>query len=111
MRYRSVALGFVIALSPVGCGTVNNLTRPLPPTKADLEKPGPSVPLGVWNDDAQKSSRQVYGGVRGEWAELKALRWNDEYSFLNPIAIALYAIDLPLTLVGDTLTLPYTVPA
>jgi uncharacterized protein YceK len=49
---------------------------------------------------------RVYGGVRQDWASLQMVA-RDETAMSWPYA-PLVAVDLPLSAVGDTLTLPYT---
>jgi uncharacterized protein YceK len=84
MRCRTAWIaGLVAAAALSGCGTFNNLTR---------SEEG--VPL-------------AYGGVRGEWSDLTGMRWDHEYAFVNLIWLPMLAVDLPLTTVGDTITLPY----
>lgn len=97
MICRSVRLipPFVAFLS-VGCGTAHNLN---PTGEALIKGPG--------QDDPSKTTR-VFGGVRSDLTGLTTLSWNDEYSFLNFIVLPFYVADLPLSLVGDTVTLPYT---
>jgi uncharacterized protein YceK len=85
------------ALVPVGCGTVHN-----------LNPAGETLIKGPGQDEPPKTTR-VFGGVRSDWKGMNTLNWNDEYSFLNFVVLPLYVADLPLSLIGDTVTLPYTV--
>ena len=119
MNYRTIALGVAVAFTNTGCGTVNNLTRPIEPSEK-RETRDPSE-WRVWDPECGDTPgmpvRQVYGGVRGELALLKDLREggpagaDPTYAFLNIIPFSMTVVDLPLTAVGDTLTLPYTIPA
>ncbi len=110
-RQAAMGLAAVLALAAGGCGTMNNLH---PPAKADPEAPAP-VP------------RSVYGGVAldarvgGKWlaAPFTAERL-PQVSLVESavdstckvgIAAWVLAVDLPLSAVADTLTLPVTIPA
>src|SRR4051794_22631 len=76
-HHKRLVLGFAAALLSGGCGTVNNLTR------ADSSGEGGA---------AREPRPRIYGGVRGEWSELKAMRFDDVYCF-NLIWLPLYALD------------------
>jgi uncharacterized protein YceK len=91
---RRTPAGWVLlstALLCAGCGTIHNLT----PNRQTSEGEIPA---------------RVYGGVQGEWGELQAMRFDDVHC-MNLIFLPLYLIDLPLSAIGDTLTLPWTIPA
>ena len=83
-----------------GCGTVRNFTP-------------------VWNDDRPTGCQAaIYGGVRTDVAEIKtAVRDlgrfpnSDSPVLANSTTIVCNTVDTPLSLVGDTVTLRYTVPA
>ena len=49
----------------------------------------------------------MFGGVRGEWKDLATARYDDVYC-INLLFLPLRVMDLPLSVIGDTLTLPYT---
>ena len=71
-------------ISLLGCGTVINVIQP-------------GRPCAIYDHP------QVYGGVR---LHAEHTVWRDPpWSFLFSL------IDLPLSVAGDTITLPYTVPA
>jgi uncharacterized protein YceK len=73
-----------------GCGTIGNI-------------------VGVANGATE---RVVYGGVRGDWdAAWDLLVAHEKYLDELPFLGETFALDLPLSAVGDTLTLPITVPA
>lgn len=92
MTGRTLAgLGFVLALVASGCGTASNLN---PPTQSSGEE--------------RPRQTRVYGGVRQSWADLKGLDFSD-VACINLYFLPFYLADLPLSLIGDTLTLPYTV--
>jgi uncharacterized protein YceK len=113
-RQAAVGLGAAIAFALVGCGTVNNLR---PQRKPDKDNPNAAA-LGV---------KGVYGGVgldaRAATAMLAGVFSTEaqpQESLLVSamdapckvgIATWLLAVDLPLSAVADTLTLPMTVPA
>lgn len=92
------ALAAAVALAGLGggCGTVDNIRRPvLPPPN---------------NPNAQVC--RVYGGVRGDWAVMAEYPWGNAPTFLDYIVVPAMAVaDLALTGVGDTVTLPYTAAA
>jgi uncharacterized protein YceK len=104
-------LAAVLAVALGGCGTMNNLR---PPEKGDREEPAPAGP-------------SVYGGVGldarvgAKWlAAAFAAERLPQVSFLESavdstckVGIGTYvlAVDLPLSAVADTLTLPVTIPA
>ena len=80
-----------ITLLAGGCGTVAN-TAVLPP---------------------EEGGKQVYGGVRVDWeaarhvvAEISGDYPRSPFLFVS----GLLAVDLPLSAIGDTVTLPYTIP-
>ncbi|HEX3149793.1 MAG TPA: hypothetical protein VHR66_17080 [Gemmataceae bacterium] len=85
----------VIALTLLGggCGTLVNTTSYAP-------------------DEVNPGQRRIYGGVvwdlRGEY---RALTTPFPHYFLgiNPPMIIAYLLDLPLSAIGDTITLPITI--
>jgi hypothetical protein len=90
-----LALVLVAALCG-GCGTLDNIKRP---TFAPPNKP-----------DAQVV--RVYGGVHGDWAIMTHYDWSRTASYLDYAFIPLMAgADLVFDVVGDTVTLPYTLVA
>jgi uncharacterized protein YceK len=52
-----------------------------------------------WTDD--EGGKRVYGGVRAELGQIKEAE--------GPADAARMALDLPLTVIGDTITLPFTI--
>ena len=80
---------FVAAVLCGGCGTLKNL-NPTPTGEGEIPPP-----------------TRIYGGVRQDWTELKTLDFGD-VACINLYFLPLYLADLPLSLIGDTLTLPYT---
>ncbi|HEX4613027.1 MAG TPA: YceK/YidQ family lipoprotein [Urbifossiella sp.] len=79
---RTWSIWAAMAVFPVlgGCGTLNNVTEQAPAVRA-------------------------YGGVRRDWEVLKMVQEDDSrimWAFVPSLVV-----DLPLSLVGDTLTLPY----
>ena len=91
MNYRTaLVLGFVsIALLCGGCGTVENLREATPPKY-----------------NTGESWKTVYGGVQKDYSYISECR---DVDFKNPHDPWLVILDLPFTLIGDTITLPYTV--
>ena len=83
----------VFAVLSSGCGTLHNLPRP-----------GPAPMLGPGDPGSR-----TYGGVRADWDMITGKHFDDEYRLvLRKFTAPIFALDLPLTLIGDTLTLPYT---
>jgi uncharacterized protein YceK len=114
-RQAAMGLGALLAFALGGCGTVNNLR---PPPKKDKDNPNAAA-LGT---------KAVYGGVGLDarvGTELLASafgaerRQAQESLFVAAVdgpckagvAAWLLAVDLPLSAVADTLTLPVTVPS
>jgi uncharacterized protein YceK len=86
----ALVLGFIsIVLLGGGCGTVENLQEATQPSH---------------HFDA--SWNTVYGGVSKDYAHLQESR---DVTFKNPHDPWLMLLDLPFTLIGDTITLPYTI--
>lgn len=91
---RALMLAAALAALAAGCGTFDNVRRPLYP-----------APNGT---DEQVC--RVYGGVRGTWSTVTEYPWRDTPSYLDYVVIPLMAaLDLGLSGAADTLTLPYTV--
>lgn len=79
------ALTTFLLLALAGCGTVMDASG------------------ARWCSD-DGPSPHVFGGVRGDWRMLSG------DAFQAPILFPLCALDLPLSLAGDLLLLPVTVP-
>lgn len=92
----TVAAGVAaLALVAAGCGTVNNLTGP-----------GKDGLFG------RTSEPRIYGGVQDELSVASEMVWNNPQSVaMNVMIITLFGLDFPLTVIGDTVTLPLTIPA
>jgi uncharacterized protein YceK len=94
---RAAALG-VAVLFVCGCGTIANLE---------------TGPRQGWNNVL------IYGGVRrdvqsaGKWID-HSWTWGDNLDVIQDlgtvVGVGLVGIDVPLSAIGDTLTLPVTVP-
>lgn len=95
LRRMWLALPFVALLS-AGCGTVQNLN--------------PTKDVFVWGaGPGEQNITRVFGGVRVDLEGLSGLGLQDEYAALGLVILApFYVTDLPFSLVGDTITLPYT---
>jgi uncharacterized protein YceK len=112
MRKRvAIGLAGALACALAGCGTMNNLVPPPGDTKKEAPRP---------------DAARVYGGVEldarvgASW--LTAPFLNEPPANVGPVerfvdttckvGIGTYLlwVDLPLSAVGDTLTLPITVP-
>jgi uncharacterized protein YceK len=113
-RQAAVGLGVLLVFALGGCGTVNNLRSP---PKKDKDSPNAEV----------VGTKAVYGGVGLDarvGTELLAAAFGKERQAQESLFVAavdgpckvgvgawLLAVDLPLSAVADTLTLPVTVPA
>lgn len=103
MKINRIAICSVIfiLLSFFGCGTIGNFT------------PNRHVGRGeALNFD--KSKNEIYGGVQNDilWVHEKYVDDDEPTPILRyPLATLLFLIDLPLSIVGDTITLPITIPA
>jgi hypothetical protein len=96
-RWLGVAGVAAVALLGGGCGTCTNITTYAPP-------------------DLGEGQRRIYGGVRWD-IEGEVRAWNTPYpeTFrydwgINGPMILAYLMDLPLSAIADTFTLPVTVP-
>lgn len=87
-----------------GCGTVRNFEGPLPqPGHCEDDLGGLIGPAG---------GRQIYGGVPWDLAVgFECLTSTESSPFWRLIGAYLIVVDLPLSFVTDTLTLPWTVSA
>lgn len=93
---RTLVAAMVLVALCGGCGTIDNIRRPV--------MPAPN------STDAQVC--RVYGGVRGHWAAIADYPWRDTPCVLDYIVLpAMAVVDLGLSAVGDTFTLPYTIGA
>jgi uncharacterized protein YceK len=103
MSYRLIGwLLFAQTLTSAGCGTIVNLRRPVEPVD-------PNASPYVYHYD--RSGKQVYGGVR---YDLLAPDWDELLDLPHlpgPFAVIALLLELPLSAIADTLTLPITIPA
>jgi len=86
-----VVLAFMLTTAASGCGTMFNLAGE-EPWMIGLPRERQTAPFGGIDNDVRWLSR---GAPPNEW---------------RPWCIAAGAADMPLSLVGDILTLPYTIP-
>jgi uncharacterized protein YceK len=105
------SLAAVLAVALGGCGTMNNLR---PPEKGDKESPapaGPSVYGGV-GLDAQVGAKWLAAAFMAErLPQVSFLESAVDSTCKVGIGAYVLAVDLPLSAVADTLTLPVTIPA
>jgi uncharacterized protein YceK len=97
MAFRIMCLGLLLSTLPTaGCGTVANLARQQPGQ-------GGVAPFGGVRHDVWCIQKAANGdfGVRGHPK-------SDSEQYPRVALMALCAADLPLSLVGDVLTWPYT---
>lgn len=97
MAYRVTCFGLLLAsLLTAGCGTVANLARPRP-------EEGGRIPFGGVRHDVSCITRAANGEL-GPSPQPKSGSGQDPQLAL----VMLCAIDLPLSLIGDVVTWPYT---
>jgi hypothetical protein len=92
LRVTAIAtLGLILAAAAGGCGTMSNLGG----QEIWLMAPQP------------RRETEAFGGVQNDvrWMA-RGLPPNE----VGPLCIAAAALDMPLSLAGDIITLPYTVP-
>lgn len=85
-----------------GCGTLMNLSNESDPSPA-MKK----LPLGVYG--GVQADAQIGKGYLKECFSGRYPAWANLYGF--SVGSYLLSVDLPLSLVGDTLTLPWSVVA
>jgi uncharacterized protein YceK len=111
MRPKAAAcLAAVLAIVVAGCGTVVNCTS--------LDGPAARSIYGGVRQDAENGSRhlgEAFSGPAPSFTEMpkppSASRDFASKSFCAACGVSMLAIDLPVSAVADTLTLPVTVPA
>src|SRR4051812_7970370 len=101
-RCLTATLAAALTLAPCGCGTVWNLTSQ--DTWKGSEPPAGKVYGGVALD--AREAKECFVGTNHE--DLQALVYRP---FWYATGLYLAAVDLPLSAVADTLTLPMTVPS
>jgi uncharacterized protein YceK len=116
MRRQAVGLTAVLAFALGGCGTFHNLLPPDPKAekKAEKEAPRPeakSVYGGVGLDASVGASWLAAAFVPASQPHVTALETAVDSTCKVGIGAYVLAVDLPLSAVADTLTLPITVPA
>lgn len=91
-----------ILSSAIGCSTLQNVS-------------GNFSDIGLTGDFKNPRPKRVYGGVRlaakTGWEYVRYTSPDGAELFAVPEGLAIWVIDVPLSFVGDTLTLPITVPA
>ena len=88
-----------------GCGTLLNFTA-IPPAHPDAET------LLANSSAGMPAAKEIYGGVYID--ALAGKGWFEEATLDPPKALLghyVWTVDLPLSAIGDTLTLPFTIPA
>lgn len=93
MWYRAISVA-LLSVCACGCGTLLNVA--------------PESPIDPGHTLRAAHHRAVYGGVQNSM--LLGGEQLDELTTL-PFGICFLAIDVPISAVGDTVTLPITIPA
>lgn len=88
----AAVLALLVCAALSGCGTMNNVTGRTAGLLPSMPSERPTVPFGGVVDDAAWMARCIPP---------------DQWSWMG---IVLAAADTPLSLAGDIITLPYTVP-
>jgi uncharacterized protein YceK len=96
MAFRAIYFGLILALCNAGCGTVANLAH------SNAEEGGRS-PFGGVRHDVAGIEKALNGESR---ASLDPLSDSDEYPRYGLLLAC--GVDLPFSVLGDTLTWPYT---
>jgi uncharacterized protein YceK len=106
----SLAAGFACALG--GCGTARNLSRPEKTVEAPTPRPAPNQVYGGVGIDARVGASWLAAPYAEEYGvEVGACERLFDTTCKTGIGIFVLGVDLPLSAVGDTLSLPITVPA
>jgi uncharacterized protein YceK len=110
-RRSAIGLAGTLALALGGCGTANNLLLPEGEAKAQGAGPPARVYGGV-GLDARVGTSWLAAPFGGQPAP-DVPAWEKALDGTCKVAIGAFVlgVDLPLSLVGDTVTLPLTVPA
>ena len=105
MKQVHIAIAMFVLLASSGCGTVTNFV-PSPESRLD------STP-SMHDTDKEQVLWSMYGGFRNDlWYMRQA--WEAHGTAMPGarwVACPLIALDLPLSLIGDTCTLPLQAPA
>lgn len=97
MTFRTTGVALLLATLPaVGCGTVANLTRPGP-------EAGGKTPFGGVRHDMGHIRGAADGGF-----DAGSDQTLTSGEFRQTAEVVLYSADLPLSLIGDVVTWPYT---
>jgi uncharacterized protein YceK len=96
MRLAMLLCAGAILAGASGCGTMVNMVDPM---------------FGGFPDKPSHAEKQIYGGVVNDFDVIGgAVYWKSDYApTARPFAVVVGLIDLPLSLVADTITLPWTV--
>ncbi|WP_231742300.1 YceK/YidQ family lipoprotein [Stieleria varia] len=94
-----VPIAIAIAILLPGCGTLRNVSS-IPESANHQYTPAPKLVYGGVKDDLILASESAVAVMEFPMAKL-----------LNLVCATGFAIDVPFSLVGDTLTLPSTIPA
>jgi uncharacterized protein YceK len=97
MRLTIICLtGAALVVIATGCGTMVNMTDPM---------------FSAPSNEPSRAEKQIYGGVVNDVDVIGgAVYWKSDYApTARPFAVVVGLIDLPLSLVADTITLPWTV--
>jgi uncharacterized protein YceK len=111
---RATALGLAVGLTCAlcGCGTARNLTAPEKTVEAPTPRPAPNQVYGGVGIDARVGASWLAAPFVEEYGvEVGACERLFDTTCKMGIGAFVLGFDLPLSAVGDTLSLPITVPA
>jgi uncharacterized protein YceK len=101
------ALGIALSMIVLtGCGTTMNV-------RDSYRAPPPPGEISIIQSGHQEAPKLIYGGVVMDTLFGVGMLFSESQNDIaaGPIGLYTLAVDLPLSIVGDTLTLPVTIPA
>jgi uncharacterized protein YceK len=107
-----MGLAALLACAPGGCGTVQNLSRPEKTAEMPAARPAPNEVYGGVGLDARVGASWLAAPFVQEYGvEVGACERLFDATCKMGIGSYVLGVDLPLSVVGDTLSLPITLPA
>jgi uncharacterized protein YceK len=110
-RRTAILLAVAMATAPGGCGTIYNLAPETPTKLGQPERRPLWIYGGVANDARYGADVISYPFTQAEPSQHGALKWMLITGLSTGYATKAWGVDMPLSFVTDTLTLPITIPA
>jgi uncharacterized protein YceK len=111
-RATALCLAAALTCAPCGCGTVRNLSPPEKTVEAPTLRPAPNEIYGGVAIDARVGAGWLAAPfVEKYGAEVGACERLFDTTCKTGIGLFVLGVDMPLSAVADTLSLPITVPA